>query len=264
MSSIKTVQGLKSLGMVELHRTAADPLPDQFTPGKVFVSVHFRINTPAYAGHGTGSPHFPSGEASDLFYERAYKALGGVGFICDGQRAKSQGETPEDLFIHPDSFSGLVALDKVPAILAAIEEMEGSSLRWVDVYGAPELLDDEEKQLRLEHYEPEMIRRALKTLFTGRKAKFRSINLLGMLTDTGGLPGVQFFEDCSSGAARSSFVDHYMAGLMTRLVSEGLVKTYLKDGITYYRSALKGELKSIPKGARSADWDCAESVLEAA
>lgn len=262
ITPIRTIADLANLENCELHRTAAQPKPEGFGSGQVFAKVHFRIHTPAYRLNG--HPCFESPQDSDAFYERVYKEISQLGFSCNGQRAERGDEIREELFIHPDDLSGLVAIESIPTILEAIERINGSSLRWIDVYALPELINGEEMGWRLTHYEPMIVERLLRAAKTGRRRDFKMLTPEKLCSDCAGMPGLQFYEDYAKHLAGSLTARRYFTVLIERLEAKGLLVPYKQGNHTYHRAALKGEIKAIRVAARDSYWSLAEKVLSAA
>lgn len=262
---ISTVDDLRTLENVEFHRSVKMPLPERFTPGKTYVKVHFRIDTPSYRHNG--HPGFQSGEDSQLFSDRIHAALAKhAGFRVSGKTCYAiRGDSPQErLYLHPDDLSGFVALESIPAVLQAIESAVGSTLRWVDVYERLEVLDDQEIERRLTYYEPQIVERLLATARTQRKNRFVSLSPHHAMSIASRLPGLHFVAGNGSFEALHSVAESYLDGLISRLVEQGLLVRVAQDGRVYHRTALKGEIKAIKRAERSDYWDLADQVLSAA
>ena len=250
---------LHEFGRYELHRVAKQELPAAFSPGAQFVKVHIRIDTPSYRQGGILG--FDTDEDRAQFHNNIEQALRAGNLIKDGQRAKSSGDYPEDLYIHPDDLSGVVALHKIPVILKALEACPTSSTSWVDIYAFPEGLDQDEKQRRLGYYEPELIRKIIRQVNTQKRRAYRELDVFSDTGLSSYLPGLQFMEFYSRGMGSCSVSGQFLENLLADLIREGLLYMAEQQGHRFYRAPLKGELKSIGKANRGEHWHIVEQVL---
>jgi hypothetical protein len=259
MALIQLPHPLSDIGPFELHRSAKNELPASFSPGKQFVRVHIRIETPSYRQQGVLGWQTP--EDNDYFQAEIGKILSKAKMIVDGSRASTQGEYPEDLYIHPDDLSGMISIHRLADIVSLLDQCPTSKLRWIDIYDFPEGLDADEKLRRLRHYEPELIRTLIEKHNTGKKSAFRHVPVFSDRGVASGFAGLQFVENFSRGMTGCPVGNQYMEELMVGLMKDGILHMGEQDGHRFYRTALKGELKAVPKADRGDSWRIAEEVL---
>lgn len=267
MTKILSEDDLRNLENCKFHRSAKIHLPEHFTPGETFMRVHFRLDTPSY--RVGGHPYFMSDEDRALFEERFDAALEKcAGFAkCDkdGYQVRGVGASPQErLYVHPDSLSGYVALESVRPIMEAINSSEVSKFRWLDVYKLFEILDDQEIQRRLTYYEPQIIERLLAMARTGRKNRFVLLTEHVIISLADQLPGLHFIGPNGSFEFAHPVAEQWMGSIISQLVEQGLLVSLAQNGMVYYRTALKGEMKKIKRADRGDYWELADQLLSAA
>ena len=250
----------------EFHGAAALPLPSSFNPGSIYVRVHIRIHTPSYRIVSNSHPQFPDAESNDAFYEQMGALLSDEHMIVDGTYARTFGEVPERLHIHPDDLNGLVSLDRLVRIVEAIKsgKSKESSLRWIDIYAICEELDDDEKLNRLTYYREELAETLLDSAYTGKRKVYRDITGHGLFYEYGainsGFPGLQFVQHFSTGMGACPIARQFEKELIDDLINQGLLHERSKDGRLWHRASLKTELNQIRKGDRTSLWAAAMRV----
>ncbi|GBO89208.1 hypothetical protein [Marinobacter salsuginis] len=253
-------------GECKFHDSAALPLPANFNPGSIYLRVHIRIDTPSYRQKNIYYPQFADNAASDKFYEEMGALLSDEHMIVDGTYARTFGEVPEKLHIHPDDLNGLVSLDRLVRIVEAIKAGKSSvtGLRWVDVYAICEELDDDEKLNRLTYYREELAESLLDSAFTGKRKIYRDITTDGLFYEYGAIrsafPGLQFVEHFSAGRGGCQISHQFKNELINDLINQGLLHERFKDGRQWHRASLKTELNQIRKADRTSLWKLAERV----
>lgn len=251
---------IESLGRYKLHDSARLELPAHASPGTQYVRVYIRMDTPIYRKNG-GHPGWLNDLDRETFDAEMVKVLSEANLIVDGSYARSFGDVPEQLYIHPDDLTGVVSLERLAAVVEALKSSHVSKCRWLDIYAFPEQLDHQEKLKRLQASEQAMVSAIARAMNTGKRRMYRDLVFFDQygLADT--IPGLQFIEHYSRGMGGCPVSRRFLQELLDRLVSEGLLFHVQKDGMHYYRTPLKTELKAIPKGQRSQNWDIVAKVL---
>ncbi|WP_138437969.1 hypothetical protein [Marinobacter shengliensis] len=251
---------IESLGRYELHGSARLELPAHASPGAQYVRVYIRMDTAIYRKNA-GHPGWLNDLDRETFDADMAKVLSEANLIVDGSYARSFGDVPEQLYIHPDHLNGVVSLERLAAVVEALKSSHVSKCRWLDIYTFLEQLDDEEKLKRLRASEPAMIRAIAKAMNTGKRRAYRDLRFFDEygLADT--ISGLQFVEHYSRGMGSCPVSRRFLQELLDRMVREGVLFTGRKDNMDFYRTPLKTELKAIPKAQRSESWDIVAKVL---
>lgn len=269
MNSQKKLTDLISIDeKCEFHGSAALPLPAGFKPGSLYVRTHIRLETPSYRQISNHSPRFPDDDSRDTFYEQLEAILTDANMIVDGTYARTFGEVPEQLHMHPDDLNGFVSFDRMGRIVEAIMSghSSASTLRWIDVYAICEQLDDDEKLMRLNHYREALAERLLTMAYTGKRKVYRDVTSDGLFYEYGaiykGFPGLQFVEHFSRGMGGCPVSAKFEQSLINDLINQGLLHERSRDDRLWHRSSMKTELGKIRKGDRGEFWSVAMRVAE--
>ena len=250
----------KTDARVEFHRVPEIPLPESFTEGKQFARVHVRIHCPSYCLNG--APGFHSQDEKQAFQAAAVDLLQTVGLASKVAHYWVSDSRDERLHAHPDDLSGTVSIERLNSLLAELPQYASIfTLRWVDIYELPEYVDDSEKLLRLNHYRLSVAREVLTRFATGKKLSFKRDGKGVAMDVISRFRGLEFMELQGPQPRACATTSRFLDTLLDDLVAQRLVHTLEREGTIYFRTAIKGELRAIPKASRGSLYSLAEDLL---
>lgn len=205
-----------------------------------YVKVYFRIDTPLY-DYSSG---FNTIEDRDKWNTEASNLIKSFGILEDsGYHVENGKEKCAYLYAHPQDISGVILKNDVKKIAEAISKMELSSIRWVDLYETVYVISDNDYEEYLDKKKDEIRKVLFKTAATTRTTKYydafavaRSIagsvrlNRLG-LNDGKNYGGGQTID--------------YILKVVDKMIEEGYLKYFERDGYKYIRSLNKTEQKKL-------------------
>lgn len=123
------------------HRLADNWDPD-LDYGNEYVKVYFRIDTD---GFECPNGFFTTTEAREEWQAEISKLISSFGILEDCGYAVEHSEKKQAyLHAHPNDISGVILKNDVKKIAEAIDSMETSSIRWVELYETVYVISDEE------------------------------------------------------------------------------------------------------------------------
>lgn len=127
------------------HEYADNWNPDAEYGENEYVSVHFRIECPAFeCMYG----HFKDDKGRDAFDEEKGRVFQSIGWnidrFDDGGYCMETSKGKASLYLHPQDFSGIVLKREVKEIAEALENNATFTIRWVDIYETVFDITDEE------------------------------------------------------------------------------------------------------------------------
>jgi len=125
----------------------------------------------------------------------------------------------------------------------------------------PEYVDDSEKLLRLNYYRLSVAREVLARFETGKKLSFKRDGKGVAMDVLSRFRGLEFMELQGPQPRACATTSRFLDTLLDDLVAQRLVHTLEREGTIYYRTAIKGELRAIPKASRGSLYSLAEDLL---
>jgi hypothetical protein len=205
--------------------------------GNEYVSIYFNINTPSYPNCS-----FITTDARNQWNEEASNLISSFGIMEDsGWKVEHSEEKCAYLYAHPQQISGVILKNDVKKIAEAINNMELSSIRWVDLRETVYVISDSEYEEYLNKRKEEIRKALFEKAATTRTTKYYSAfdlarNIAGMvrlnrlgLNDGKNYTGGQTID--------------YILKVADEMIEEGYLKYFVKDGGKYIRSLNKTEQK---------------------
>lgn len=206
--------------------------------GNEYVRVYFRINTPSYS-YDCG---FDTVENTNKWHTEASNLIKSFGILEDcGYKVEHSKDKQTYLYAHPQDISGVVLKNDVRKIAEEIDNMELSSIRWVDLYETIYVISDSEYEKYLDGKRDEIRKLLFEKSRTTRTTKyydaFDVARLIAGLVKLNRL-GLNDGKNYSGGQT----VD-YVLKMADKMIEEGYLKCYVKDNNKYIRSLNKTEQK---------------------
>ena len=225
--------------------TSVEKISDNWNPdadyGNEYVDVHFRIDTPTFDGF---SGFFKSNEDRDNWNNEADNLIKSLGILQDsGFTVENSKEKQAYLYAHPQDISGVIRKNDVKRVAEAIDSMELSSIRWVDLFETVYVISDKEYEEYL-NGKREAIRKELFTVAaTARTTKYyRAFDVARSLAGKFRLNrlGLNDGKNCGSGQTIE-----YILNVANEMINEGYLKFFEQNGEKYIRSLNKTEQKQM-------------------
>ena len=225
--------------------TSVEKISDNWNPdadyGNEYVRVYFRIDTPTFDGF---SGFFKSNEDRDNWDNEADNLIKSLGILQDsGFKVENSKEKQAYLYAHPQNISGVIRKNDVKRVAEAINNMEFSSIRWVDLYETVYVISDEEYEEQL-NGKREAIRKELFTVAaTARTTKYyRAFDVARSLAGKFRLNRLGLNDGKNYGGGQT--ID-YILNVANEMIEEGYLKFFERDGEIYIRSLNKTEQKRM-------------------
>lgn len=220
-------------------------LTDNWNPdadyGNEYVSVYFRIDTPKFDDY-TG--FFKSNEDRDKWDNEANNLIKSLGILEDsGYTVENSKEKQAYLYTHPQNISGVIRKNDVKRVAEAIDNMELSSIRWVDLYETVYVISDNEYEEYL-NGKREAIRKELFVVAaTTRTTKYyNAFNVARSLAGKFRLNRLGLNDGKSFGSGQTI---EYILNVADEMIKEGYLKFFEQNGEKYIRSLNKTEQKQM-------------------
>lgn len=206
-----------------------------------YIRVYFRIETIGFSGM---NGNFDTEDAGRKFTEEKLKVFQSIGWECEKPEYSGYCMTvikgKQELYLHPQDFSGKVLKSDVKRIAEALENNETFSLRWVDVYDTIYEISDAEYDKYLETKREDvrkMLFESCKTKRTNQYKYTRDIcNTIGSRIMLHRIEDKEFY---MSNRQASGFV----VAVMEDMANEGYLLLGEHNGYRLVRTLNKGELK---------------------
>lgn len=205
--------------------------------GNEYVNVYFNIDTPSYPNCS-----FVSTEAREKWNIKASNLIASLGIKEDsGWKVENGKEKCAYLHAHPQQISGVILKNDVKKVAEAINKMELSSIRWVDLRETIYVISDSEYEEYLNGRKEEIRKALFEKSSTTRTSKYYAAfdvarHIAGMvrLNRLGHNDGKNF---------GSGQTIEYILKVADEMIEEGFLKYFEKDGYKYIRSLNKTEQK---------------------
>ena len=145
--------------------------------GDEYVAAYFHIDTPSYTERECLLPSFSGPSASERWHQESSAVIASVGILEDcGFRVEHMPDAEKCayLYAHPYVFSGVIKKNDVRKVAEAIDAMELSSIRFVELYDTYYHLSDEEYEKYLTRLDDAMKKELFQKCQTKRKDTFRA------------------------------------------------------------------------------------------
>lgn len=206
--------------------------------GDEYVRVYFRIDTPSYH-YERG---FSTNEEREAWQMEASNLIKSFGIMEDSRWKVENGkEKCAYLYSHPQNISGVVLKNDVQKIAEAINNMELSSIRWVDLYETVYVISDSDYEEYLNGKKEEIRKELFEKSATKRTTKYyaafdvaRHIAGIVRLSRLGHNDGKNY---------GSGQTIEYILKVADEMIEEGYLRYFEKNGQKYIRSLNKTEQK---------------------
>jgi len=213
-----------------------------------YKNVYFRISCPLYRGNwGIG---FQSQENKELFYKTVTDLFLNDGWEIKNKKYLSSSGCPrviknkQELYLHPDQFSGVVIEDNIPYIEQLIKTCNLLSYRWTDTYNEVFDLTDEEYIDILKSKQAD-IEKDILNIYTTKRS---NLYITDTWTPLNRVLNKYKIERLSHfvGVISSDDVDiQWINKVFKKLINEGKIVTAECRNSTGYRTINKAEQKAL-------------------
>jgi len=216
-------------------------LTDNWNPdldyGNEYVHVYFNIDTSTYI-----NLNFSTTEDRNKWEEEASKLIASLGIMEDsGYKVERSEEKCAYLYAHPQQISGVVLKNDVKKIAEAINKMELSSIRWVDLRETVYVISDNEYEEYLEGRKKEIRKELFAKSVTTRVTKYyAAFDVARHIAEMVRLNRLGLNDGKNYGGGQT--ID-YILKVADEMIGEGYLKYFEKNGQKYIRSLNKTEQK---------------------
>lgn len=208
---------------------------------KEYADIYFRVETKGY-----GYPCFSfTPEDRDAFEKDVVDIFTALGWECleeahNGVCARwVHGQS--SLYLHPQSFSGVVLKNEVKQVAEALLKAGSFELYHVDLYDTIYDISDEEQECYMSAFGDKIKEELAEKCATKRRSQFYLVdtvceNFAGRF----GRKRLEYFKE----RKRDQFAYNFIFGKVMELSEEGMLVLVEKDGVLYVRRANKTELKN--------------------
>ena len=220
-------------------------LTDNWNPdadyGNEYVRVHFRIDTPTFDGC---DGFFKSNEDRDNWNNEADNLIKSLGILQDsGFKIENSKEKQAYLYAHPQDISGVIRKNDVKRVAEAIDSMELSSIRWVDLFETVYVISDEEYEEYLDRKRDEIRKELFVKSATPRITKYyNAYDIARSLAEKFRLNRLGLNDGKNYGGGQT--ID-YILNVANEMIEEGYLKFFEQNGEKYIRSLNKTEQKQM-------------------
>ena len=209
--------------------------------GNEHVDVHFHIDTPTFDGF---SGFFKSNEDRDNWDNEADNLIKSLGILQDsGFTVENSKEKQAYLYAHPQDISGVIRKNDVKRVAEAIDNMELSSIRWVDLYETVYVISDEEYEEYLNGKRDEIRKELFAKAATARTTKYyNAFDVARSLAGKFRLSRLGLNDGKNYGGGQT--ID-YILNVANEMIEEGYLKFFEQNGEKYIRSLNKTEQKQM-------------------
>lgn len=216
-------------------------LTDNWNPdldyGNEYVKVYFNIDTPTYINLS-----FSTIEDRNKWKEEASKLIVSLGIVEDsGYKIEHSEEKCAYLYAHPQQINGVVLKNDVKKIAEAINNMELSSIRWVDLRETVYVISDNEYEEYLEGRKKKIRKELFEKSATTRTTKYyAAFDVARYIAGMVRLNRLGLNDGKNYGSGQT--ID-YILKIVDEMIGEGYLKYFEKNGQKYIRSLNKTEQK---------------------
>ena len=219
-------------------------LTDNWNPdcdyGNEYVRVYFRIDTPIYRCNNG----FDTEDSRNKWNTEASNLIKSFGILEDcGYTVEHSKDKQAYLYAHPQDISGVVLKNDVRKIAEAINNMELSSIRWVDLYETVYVISDSEYEEYLNGKQEEIRKALFENSSTTRTTKYyNAFNVARHIAEMVRLNRLGLNDGKNYGGGQT--VD-YILKMADKMIEEGYLKCLVENDIKYIRSLNKTEQKQM-------------------
>lgn len=209
--------------------------------GDEYADVHLRIEARDY--------QYPfnnfTAENKERFYNEVYaifKSLGWEIDISDGIGCMTIQKGKQNLYLHPQDFSGEVLKNEVKQIAEALENHETFKLRWVDIYKTVYDISDDEYNSYLDSRKEDIKKLLFERCKTNRTNQYKNVyDIDRSVAESVKLRRVGVKDDINNRGQTHKYID----GVIDGMVADGLLLQIEQNGSVYVRSLNKTEQKKL-------------------
>lgn len=213
-------------------------LTDNWNPncdyGNEYVEVHFRIDTPSY------HYNFDTEENRNKWNAEASHLIKSFGILEDcGYAVEHSKDKRAYLHAHPQDISGVILKNDVKKIAEAINNMELSSIHWVDLYETVYVISDSEYEKYLDGKKEEIRKKLFEVSHTTRTTKYyNAFDVARYIAGIFRLNRLGLNDGKNYGGGQT--ID-YILKIADKMIEEGYLKCFMNGDIKYIRSLNKTE-----------------------
>lgn len=216
-------------------------LTDNWNPdmnyGNEYVKVYFNIDTPTYDYNNSWRK-----EEREAWRKEISNLIASFGIIEDsGFKVENGKEKCAYLHAHPQQISGVILKNDVKKVSEAINNMELSSIRWVDLRETVYVISDNEYQEYLNGRKEEIRKALFEKSATTRTNKYcAAFDVARHIAGIVRLNRLGLNDGKNYGSGQTI---EYILNVADEMITEGYLKYFERDGIKYIRSLNKTEQK---------------------
>lgn len=209
--------------------------------GNEYADIHFRINAKDY--------QYPfnnfTPENKERFYNEVHGIFESLGWEIDtseriGCMTIRKGK--QNLYLHPQDFSGEVLKNEIKQIAEALEQHETFRLDWVDIHRTVYDIQDDEYKVYLESKKEEIKKQIFESCQTKRTNQYRYLYEAKCgVADAFKLRRINIDEGMNHGGQT---VD-YVQSIIDEMLEDGLLLCAEQNGSNFIRSLNKTEQKKM-------------------
>jgi hypothetical protein len=209
--------------------------------GNEYAKVYFRIETPSFE---CMNGFFNSNEDRDKWNIEANNLIKSLGIIKDsGFKVKRNKLQCAYLDTHPQNISGVVRKNDVKKIAEAIDDMELSSIRWVELYETVYVISDEEYEKYLDKKRNEIRKLVFERAATTRRSIFcYALDIAVRIAESIKLNRLGIGDGlnyCNGQTVK------YVENVIHEMIESGYLKQFEQNGNDYIRSLNKAEQRKL-------------------
>lgn len=209
--------------------------------GNEYADVYFRIEARDY--------QYPfndfTADKKEQFYNEVYNVFKSLGWevdISDGIGCMTIQKGKQNLYLHPQEFSGEVLKNEVKQIAEALEQHETFKLRWVDIYRTVYDISDKEYETYLESRNGDIRTLLFEKCQTNRTNKYAYLyDIECNVAELVKLRRINIKDDRNNRGQTHKFID----GVIDEMIADGLLIYAEQNGYRLVRSLNKTEQKKM-------------------
>lgn len=205
--------------------------------GNEYVKVYFNIDTPTYDYRNSWKK-----EEREAWRKEINNLIASFGILEDsGFKVENGKEKCAYLHAHPQQISGVILKNDVKKVAEAISNMELSSIRWVDLRETVYVISDNEYQEYLNGRKEEIRKALFEKSATTRTNKYcAAFDVARNIASTVRLNRLGLNDGKNYGSGQTI---EYILSVADKMIEEGYLKYFERDGVKYIRSLNKTEQK---------------------
>ena len=204
--------------------------------GNEYVHVYFNIDTPLY-DYSCGFNSIKDREKWNTEISNLIRSFG----IMEGSGYDYEKKKCAYLYAHPQQISGIILKNNVKKVAEAIDKMELSFIRWVDIRETVYVISDSDYEKYLDGKKEEIRKKLFKNSTTTRTTKYcYAFDVARHIAGTVRLNRLGLNDGKNYGSGQTI---EYILKVADEMIKEGYLKFFEQNGQKYIRSLNKTEQK---------------------